>query len=175
MLFSAGLVHCDLHPGNWWFLPDGRLALVDAGFVFRLDDTMRRRFMTFFLAMSAGHADVCADQALACSIRPVGREPERRFRADLADLVDRVHGKLAAEFSLLGFARDFFDIQRRHGAFSQAEFVFPLIALLAVEGQVRKLDPAADFQAVARPIILRAMIRPAGCPPAVPLSATDEN
>jgi len=40
-LFAAGRVfYADLHPGNFLFLPDGRLGMLDFGFVLPLDDEL---------------------------------------------------------------------------------------------------------------------------------------
>jgi ubiquinone biosynthesis protein len=158
MLFITGVVHCDLHPGNWWELPDGRLAIVDAGFTYRLADDVREHFAEFFLGMSAGNAEVCATHALAVTIMPVSGPTEAAFRRDLEELIATTTGMTAGEFSLAGFAARFFAIQRRHNAFSKAEFIFPFTALLAIEGQVKQLDPKINFQSLAGPVVLRSLI-----------------
>ncbi|MFE9244658.1 AarF/UbiB family protein [Nocardiopsis sp. NPDC006938] len=158
MLFTAGEVHCDLHPGNWWFLADGRLAVVDGGFTYSLDQKTQEHFTEFFLGMAAGNSEVCADHALAVSMNPVSAEDERGFRRELDRLISDVHGMTAGSFSLAAFIADFFLIQRRYNAYSQTSFVFPLVALLAVEGQVKQVCPELNFQAVAHPVILRGLL-----------------
>lgn len=158
MLFTTGEVHCDLHPGNWWFLSDGRLAVVDGGFTYTLDRATQEHFTEFFLGMAAGNSEVCADHALAVSMNPVSAEDERGFRQDLDHLITKVHGMTAGTFSLAAFIADFFLIQRRHNAYSRTSFVFPLVALLAVEGQVKQACPDLNFQAVAHPVILRGLL-----------------
>ncbi|MBP2702991.1 AarF/ABC1/UbiB kinase family protein [Microbispora sp. RL4-1S] len=158
MLFITGVVHCDLHPGNWWELPDGRLAIVDAGFTYELDEEMRTHFAEFFLGMSSGNAEICATHALAAAAGPVPPEHEKAFRRDMEVLIGSITGLTAGSFSLTGFAARLFAIQRRHGAFSRAEFVFPLMALLAIEGQVKQLDPKINFQSLAGPVVLRSIV-----------------
>ncbi|TXK40184.1 AarF/UbiB family protein [Nonomuraea sp. C10] len=158
MLFITGVVHCDLHPGNWWELPDGRLAIVDAGFTYELDEEMRTHFTEFFLGMSSGNAEICATHALAAAARPVPPEAEKAFRRDMEGLIGSVTGLTAGAFSLAGFAARFFAVQRRHQAFSRAEFIFPLMALLAIEGQVKQLDPGINFQSLAGPVVLRSIV-----------------
>ena len=160
MLFMTGVVHCDLHPGNWWVMPDGRIAIVDAGFVVTLDAAMKAHFARFFLGMSMGDGDVCAEEALAVAVSQPTPDAQRAFRDEMRDLVSKAQGRTAAEFSLVAFARQFFDIQRRHRAISRSEFVFPITALLIVEGQIRAMDPDLDFQALAIATLTRA-IRPA--------------
>jgi ubiquinone biosynthesis protein len=158
MLFVTGTVHCDLHPGNWWSLPDGRLAIVDAGFSYELDEDMRSHFAEFFLGMASGNAEVCATHALAAAAKPVAPADEAGFRSDMEELIATTTGMTAGDFSLAGFAARFFAIQRRHRAFSRAEFIFPFMALLAIEGQVKQLDPRINFQAMAGPVVLRSIV-----------------
>lgn len=158
MLFITGVVHCDLHPGNWWELPDGRLAIVDAGFTYELDEEMRTHFAEFFLGMSSGNAEICATHALAAAAKPVSPQDEKAFRRDMEGLIGSITGLTAGRFSLTGFAARFFAVQRRHRAFSRAEFIFPLMALLAIEGQVKQLDPAINFQSLAGPVVLRSIV-----------------
>ena len=75
----------------------------------------------------------------------------------MTELVSRAKGRTAAEFDLVAFAMKFFDIQRRHGAISRSDFVFPITALLVIEGQIRAMDPDLDFQGLAIATLTRAM------------------
>jgi ubiquinone biosynthesis protein len=54
------------------------------------------------------------------------------------------------------FGTDLFKLQRDFGLYAASEFVFPLLSLLVIEGTIRELDPEIDFQAAARPMLLRA-------------------
>src|SRR5437867_1639838 len=63
MIFIEGLVHCDMHEGNVRCLPDGRLALIDFGFVAAMDTETRLSFAEFFFAMATGDGAWCADIA----------------------------------------------------------------------------------------------------------------
>ncbi|HJQ01172.1 MAG TPA: AarF/UbiB family protein [Jatrophihabitans sp.] len=157
MLFIDGFVHCDLHPGNLYFLPTGQVVVLDAGFSVQLSDTMRRLFAEFFLNMSIGRGRRCARIVIESSLglRP-GADVEW-FSTELAALVDRNFGLSAKEFSLIGFATEMFDIQRRHGIVATPELVFPLLSLLVIEPTVRELDPDIDFQVIARPVLNRAL------------------
>ena len=168
MLFVEGVVHCDLHPGNWWELADGRLGIVDAGFAYQLEPDMIDHFGEFFLGMAAGNGETCATHALAVCAATLTLEHETGFRRDMTDLVDRHTGRTAGDFSLAKFAGEFFAIQRRYGAYSRASFIFPLAALLAIEGQVKRLDPDINFQALSGPIVLRGLIQRARRAPGAP-------
>ena len=47
MIFRDGFYHADPHPGNFLVLADGRIGLLDAGMVGRLDAACSRRSKTF--------------------------------------------------------------------------------------------------------------------------------
>jgi ubiquinone biosynthesis protein len=156
MLFAGGIVHCDLHPGNLYVDGDERVVLLDAGFVVTLPERVRRAFALFFLNMALGRGGECADVVLDSARRVSPRCDRAAFRAALAALVTESARVPAAQFSLGRFAGRLFDLQRRHGVHAAPEFVFPLMALLVVEGMVNELDGGVDFQAVALPVLLRA-------------------
>lgn len=40
MMYAGRLIYADMHPGNFLFLEDGRLGVIDFGFMLQLDDTL---------------------------------------------------------------------------------------------------------------------------------------
>ncbi|QFG27155.1 AarF/ABC1/UbiB kinase family protein [Actinomadura sp. WMMB 499] len=157
MLFVTGFVHCDMHPGNLYFTRDGQVVVLDAGFSVQLTDRLRRLFAEFFLNMATGRGRRCAEIVVESS---VGVRPDadlEGFLVRMADLVERSHGLPAREFSLIAFAAEMFDLQRRFGIHAAAELIFPLLSLLVIEGAVRDLDPGIDFQETAKPVLNRGL------------------
>ncbi|GAA1032594.1 hypothetical protein GCM10009557_31580 [Virgisporangium ochraceum] len=159
MLFTDGLVHCDLHPGNLYFFPDGSVCVLDAGFVVALPAAAQRAFTEFFFRMGTGNEARCADLVLSTVDPPVGFD-DAGFRRELGALVRSVTGSRAQEFELLDFAVRLFDIQRRFGLYADPQFVFPLLGLLVLEGAIKEYHPTADFQGLAVPHLMRAMFAP---------------
>lgn len=157
MLFLDGLVHCDMHPGNLYLDRGGRIVLLDAGFVVPLEPRVRSLFAQFFLAMARGDGMRCADivEQSADGIRPDADLDA--FREGIGQLVGASSGRRAADFSLARFAAQLFDLQRRCGLFAAPEFVFPLLALLVLEGRINELQADVDFQAAALPVLLQAL------------------
>jgi ubiquinone biosynthesis protein len=157
MLFIDGFVHCDLHPGNLYFLSTGQVVVLDAGFSSQLTDRMRRLFADFFLNMAIGRGRRCAELVIESALEVRDGADTAGFVMRMADLVERNHGAPAREFSLIAFATEMFDLQRGHGIAAAPELVFPLLSLLVIEGTVRDLDPDVDFQEAAKPILTRAV------------------
>jgi predicted unusual protein kinase regulating ubiquinone biosynthesis (AarF/ABC1/UbiB family) len=57
MLYGERLFYADIHPGNFLFLEDGRLGLIDFGFVLELDDRMWEHFRAIDRPQTTGSRD----------------------------------------------------------------------------------------------------------------------
>jgi ubiquinone biosynthesis protein len=157
MLFVDGFVHCDLHPGNLYFTRAGQVVVLDAGFSVQLEDRLRRLFAEFFMDMALGRGERAARVVVQSAAGIAPDADVEGFVERMAELVERSHGQSAKEFSLVGFATEMFDLQRRSGVHAAPEIVFPLLALLVIEGTIRALDPDVDFQEAAKPVIVKGL------------------
>ena len=91
MLFAGRMLYVDLHPGNFLFMDDGRLGVVDFGFMLELDDTLWELFRKMDRPLTTGRREdrIAADQRMVLdqrrSVRPRSRTPERGIcRLELA-------------------------------------------------------------------------------------------
>ncbi len=157
MLFLDGFVHCDLHPGNLYAMPDGTTVIVDAGFSRQLTRSARRRFASFFYHMSRGNGPACAELVLSTARIGSTSDPDG-FRDSITELVESTSRATVAEFNLVDFAVRLFDIQRSHGYFADPQFVFPILSLIVLEGTLRSACPDVDFQIEAIPFVLRGLM-----------------
>lgn len=158
LLFIAGFVHVDLHQGNTYFMPDGTVVLLDAGFVFQMSAMARRRYTQFFGGMIQGDGEACAD-ILRSTVRGVASEAGiAEFRRHVADLVVRNAGVAARDFNLPAFCVELFNLQRRYGLYAEPEFIFPMLCLLSLDGLVKEHFPLMDFQLEAAPYVMQSLL-----------------
>lgn len=157
MLFKDGLVHCDLHPGNLYLRQDGSVVIVDAGFTVALRPQAQDKFASFFHQMTKGNGQRCAEIVLSTAT-PGSTTDTEGFCRELRTLVERNTGARAADFDLVGFATQLFDIQRRYGLYADPQFVFPILSLLVLEGTVRDFAPDIDFQNEAVPFLVQGTL-----------------
>ncbi|MFC5058313.1 ABC1 kinase family protein [Saccharothrix xinjiangensis] len=155
MLFVDGVVHCDLHPGNLYFDRRAHLVVLDAGFVIRLPDAVRRSFADFFINMALGDGWMCGQIVIDSAAQVAEDSDLEGFRVGLRELVAETSGARSGEFDLARFAGRLFDLQRRFGLFPAPEFAFPLLSLLVIEGMIKGFDSDVDFQAEAMPVLRR--------------------
>lgn len=57
MMFSGRLLYADMHPGNFLFMDDGRLGVIDFGFMLQLDDTLWELFRKMDRPLTTGRRD----------------------------------------------------------------------------------------------------------------------
>ncbi|MBB5101013.1 ABC1 kinase family protein [Streptomyces spectabilis] len=159
LVFVHGFVHIDLHQGNAYLLPDGRLVLLDVGFAHVLSDFSRERFTRFFGGMVTGRGQECAEILLSTT-KGIDHHDQNlvRFKAEVVRLVEESAELDVAHFSVPRFAARLFQIQQSNGYYAEPEMMFPLLCLIALEGTVNELAPHMDFQIEAAPYIMSSLI-----------------
>jgi ubiquinone biosynthesis protein len=157
MVFEYGLLHCDLHPGNLFAREGGELVVLDHGMTFALNVAQRRAMARFFLALISGDATAATELCLEMATRGADRADVGRLEAEIDTLFRDASRATVGEFDLRHFAASLIRLQARCGLRSTTAFTVPVMALLAIEGQLKALDPDADFQRAALPSVLRAL------------------
>ena len=162
MIYHHGFVHADLHPGNVFYLPGNRIALLDLGLVARLDDDARRTIAEINFYMAAGMGKELA-ALMGAETGWSSPEAFAAFEADVVGYVARVHGRPLEELQITVLIGEIFNLLRRHRVRAKADFTVVNIALMVVEGIGRKFDPTLNPSVEARPW-LEAALRSASLP-----------
>jgi ubiquinone biosynthesis protein len=156
MLFQDGLVHVDLHPGNLRVEGD-TVVVYDAGFVMQIDRASQKSLALFFLGLAVGDGEACARAVIdACAAVPE-KFVFDSFATAMQEIVEHHSGARSGQFNVVDLARELFDVQRSFHIYPSPLFIFPLMSLVAVEGQVRNLHPDLDFQELSIPYVSMAM------------------
>jgi ubiquinone biosynthesis protein len=157
MIFEAGLIHCDLHPSNILCNEDGRVALLDFGFVAEMTPEGRRSFAEFFLSIAFGDGKTAARIVIDTAKRISRDFRPDLFEQDIQVLLDKTAGRKAADFQVAGFVYELFAIQRRHGVYGSPQFTLPILSLLTYEGLIKDIYPDIDFQQEAVPFVMASL------------------
>lgn len=144
LMFKDGFAHCDLHPGNLYVLPGGKLVILDAGYSVPLPPEVRLLMAEFFFCMATRKGRRCAEIILesAAHIRP-GAKIEEFISAVDALIQKQSH---LSFLSMASFGNEIFELQQRFGLYAKSDFAFPLMSLAVLEGTLRRLNPSVDFQ-----------------------------
>lgn len=157
MLLEDGLFHADPHPGNIFFLRDGRIALIDFGMVGHLGERRRLEIARLLHGMVVQDAESVADILVDWSSG--GDVDEERLEADAAVVVDRYRGVPLKDLRMGTMLADAAGLLRAHGLVLPPDLALVVKAFLTLEGFGRQLDPGFDMATEARPWLERIMLR----------------
>ncbi|WP_109471181.1 ABC1 kinase family protein [Ornithinimicrobium cavernae] len=144
---GTGVFHADLHAGNVFLADDGSLALLDLGSVGRLDAAGRGGIGRLLVAVDRGDSIAATDALLEVLDRGPGLD-DQRLERELGTLISRA-GSLGGLGSA-GLFSDLFSLVVRHGLSVPPQVAAVFRALGALEGTLRRIDPALDLVAASR-------------------------
>lgn len=150
MIFLHGFYHADPHPGNVLILEDGRIGLLDAGMVGRVDDRLR-------VLIGRGLTSVMANDpaTLTDLIVQVGNVPPKFEPADLeAEVADQLAfywGMPLDQFKLGTALDEMTEAIRKYRILLPAQISMLLKVLVMLEGTGRILNPSFNLAEVLQP------------------------
>ncbi|OZB89815.1 MAG: hypothetical protein B7X41_00815 [Microbacterium sp. 14-71-5] len=161
MVFEDGFFHADPHPGNFFVLPDGRLALIDFGMVGELDDELRHHLVSLLggLVRRDSTRTTRALLDLAESSAPVD---ESALRDEVGVLIDRFGALTLAEVPLGTLVREIMALLRRHRLRMPGNLALLAKTLLMAEGLGTRLDPEFQLSVVLAPYAEKLLARDLG-------------
>jgi ubiquinone biosynthesis protein len=154
MILIDGLFHADPHPGNVYFLPGNRIAIIDFGMVGRLSPLRRNQVVDLLAGLArldeAPMIDVLLDWAGDAYV------DDNRLAGDLNDLVFEFEGVPLKDIRIAVLLRHFADLVREHSIAIPSDLALMFKAIITMEGLGRQYDPA--FQVVDHliPLLRRA-------------------
>ncbi|XGV97737.1 MAG: ABC1 kinase family protein [Leptolyngbya sp. BL-A-14] len=151
-IYIDGFFHADPHPGNLFYLRDGRVALLDCGMVGRLDPRTQQVLTEMLLAIVNLDAQRCTQLTLqlAESVQPVNLA---QLENDYDRLLRRYYNLNLAQ---VNFSQLFYDIlQRARANHLRVPGNMGLYAktLANLESVARKLDPDFNLSDQIKPLM----------------------
>lgn len=140
MIFEHGLFHADLHPGNLFIEPDGRIGLIDFGMVGAVSEAVRDQLAAIILAVLSRNYDELVDALLALGFARQ-RVDRRALRADLERLLTPYFGRPIGEIAIGPLLEAAFATIRTHRLQLPADLALLMKTLIMSEGMGAQLDP----------------------------------
>src|SRR5690606_25991226 len=158
MVLEDGLFHADPHPGNIFYLPGGRIGVIDFGMVGRVGERRRQQVAQLLHGMVSQDAEAVADILLEWADGDADVE-EGRLQTDVDALVDQYRGVPLRELRMGAMLLDVSAMLRRNKLTLPPDLALMIKAFLTLEGLGRQLDPDFDMAAEARPYLERALMQ----------------
>ena len=150
--FDYGVFHADMHEGNMIVLPDGELVLIDFGILGRLSMREQRFHTEILFGFLRRDYHRIAEIHFEAGYVPDGHSIED-FASALRAVGEPIFGKNAADVPMHKVLLHLFEITEIFDMPMQPQLIMLQKTMMQTEGVCRRLDPAFDMWAVARPVV----------------------
>lgn len=144
MVLIDGFFHADPHPGNVFFLPGNRLAIIDCGMVGRISEERRNQIADLLAALVSKDIDALRDILISWA----GDAPidDAKLAADVDELIFNYESMPLKQVRFGTLLNDLTTVMRENHLLVPPDLTMLFKALITLEGLGRQLDP--DFQIV---------------------------
>jgi ubiquinone biosynthesis protein len=162
MIFRDGFYHADPHPGNLLILPNGRMGVIDAGMVGRIDEEFRHGLEDLLLAIGEGDAQRLADAITRLCIPPPDLD-RRGLGTALTEFLEDYGGQEIGKLDISGALGDVSRIIHEYRLIMPGKLSMLIRCLVVLEGTGRMLNPSFNLMELLKPWqgkILRERLSP---------------
>ncbi|MEO0808171.1 MAG: AarF/ABC1/UbiB kinase family protein [Cyanobacteria bacterium J06643_4] len=151
--FVTGFFHADPHPGNLFYLSEGRVAILDCGMMGRFDPQTRAILTELVLAIVSSDAQRCAQLTLELTepLKPVDLV---RLESDYSRLLGRYYGLDLSRFNTAEAFGAVIETGIRNHLRWPANIGLFTKSLANLEGAARQFDPSINLMAEIKPLMV---------------------
>jgi ubiquinone biosynthesis protein len=147
-----GFFHADMHPGNLFVDPEGRLVAVDFGIMGRLGLKERRFLAEILLGFIRRDYRRVAEVHFEAGYVPPHHSVED-FAQAIRAIGEPIHDRRADEISMAKLLTLLFEITGLFDMATRTELVMLQKTMVVVEGVARTLDPKLDMWTTSEPVV----------------------
>ncbi len=150
--FVDGFFHADPHPGNIFYLADGRLALLDCGMMGHMDPRTRNTMTEMVLAIVNCDAQRCTQLTLQLAepLKPVNLS---RLESDYTRLLGRYYGLSLEQINTAEIFGEILAAGIRNNLRWPANVGLFTKSLANLEGAARQFNPGVNLIDEVRPLM----------------------
>ena len=150
--FVTGFFHADPHPGNLFYLDDGRVAILDCGMMGRIDPQTRAILTELVLSIVSSDAQRCAQLTLKLTepLKPVNLV---RLESDYSRLLGRYYGLTLDQFNTAEAFSAVIETGIRNHLRWPANIGLFTKSLANLEGAARQFYPDINLISEIRPVM----------------------
>ena len=150
--FIDGVFHADPHPGNLFYLQDGRVAVLDCGMMGRLDPRTRANLTEMVLAIASSDAQRCTQLALKLA-EPLKPTDVSKLESDFTRLMGRYYGLSLEKVNTAEVFGELLEAGTSNHLRWPANIGLFTKSLANLEGAARQFNPHVNLIAEVRPLM----------------------
>ncbi len=156
MMLEDGFFHADPHPGNFLFLPNHRIAMLDYGMVGKLSDKRREQIIQLMRSIVTQEAELGAVIIESWAEgQPINRD---QLASDMEDMVSRYYGLPLSEINVVAVLEETIAMVQQYNIMVPPDIAMLSKACITLEGFGRMLNPNFDIMAEAEPLIRKLLV-----------------
>jgi ubiquinone biosynthesis protein len=156
-----GFFHADMHPGNLFLDPEGRLVAVDFGIMGRLGLKERRFLAEILLGFITRDYRRVAEVHFEAGYVP-GHHSVENFAQAIRAIGEPIHNRTAEEISMAKLLTLLLEVTGLFDMQTRPELILLQKTMVVVEGVARSFDPKLDIWTVADPVVREWIARNLG-------------
>ena len=156
MALEDGFFHADPHPGNFFYLEDNKLALIDFGLVGSLSERRRRQLAQLLSGAVENNAQIVVSVLIDWAGN-VDIDMDA-LTADIDALLDEYNGVKLAQVNIGIVFEQLTSLARDHMLTLPPELTILIKAVMILEGLGKRLSPDFDLVKEAEPFVRRAIL-----------------
>jgi ubiquinone biosynthesis protein len=153
-IFELGVFHGDLHPGNVFLLPDGRIALVDFGIVGRLSPDTLTQFFLFSVGVMNKDPDL-----IVAALKKIGALPkevnETLLKREILIFLDKYYNRPLSQIDAEQLFYEELSAARRFKIVLPEELVVLMKTIAHTESIARLIYPDFRLPPLLKPYLTR--------------------
>ncbi len=157
-IFEHGFFHADPHPGNFFILPDGRIALIDFGMMGAVDRDTLDDLLSFLVALLLSDTEMLVTQFIDLGLVD-DTVNVRAMQGEIAEIMARYNGRTLAQLDIGVFIAEVFEAVVRYHVRLPVELILIGKSISTVEGIAQEIYPAFNPLEELRPHLVELYAR----------------
>ena len=157
-IFEHGFFHADPHPGNFFILPDGRIALIDFGMMGAVDRDTIDDLLSFLVALLLSDTEMLVTQFIDLGLVD-DTVNVRAMQGEIAEIMARYNGRTLAQLDIGVFIAEVFEAVVRYHVRLPVELILIGKSISTVEGIAQEIYPEFNPLEELRPHLVELYAR----------------
>lgn len=141
---NEGFFHADLHGGNFFYMPDGKIALIDFGLVGNLSRNARHNFIAIIYAILTQNFENLVHEFLDVAVYDTVPDVDKLI-IDIKNAIGPQIGLTVQQTNFALIIRSIITTLREHHIFLPSEWFVVFRALITLDGVGKSLDLDLDI------------------------------
>jgi len=151
-IYIDGFFHADPHPGNIFYLDDGRLAIIDCGMIGRLDPRTQQLLTEMLLAVVDIDAQKCAQLTLELSENVSIKTSISRLENDYNVMLRKYYNMSLAQINFSEVFYEILEVSRKNKIKLPGNMGLYAKSLANLEGVARQFYPQINLLDEIKPL-----------------------